>query len=102
MTAYKIKQACGTGEGDEIGLPAVPDDKLDDAIVWIHHHEMDGCVCMFCETMAFRCDECDTYEDDIDPVDEDHLIVRDIVLIFCEGYHTTALRIAHQHAQGLV
>lgn len=88
--------ACSRGLGDRVGLPTVPVDRLEDAIVKARQmlDEEGDTLIMGLSTTA--CDECDDDWFGVD--DEDHIVVTlpggDYVLIGCEGYHDPALRAA--------
>ncbi|MGE3487405.1 MAG: hypothetical protein AB7L09_22015 [Nitrospira sp.] len=100
-----LEVECGQGGGEEVGLPLVPAEKLDDAIQWAAEHiygldpdyTMSRAVhfenCMFCTLLDDACGECgDESADEIPVDDEDHIIVDGFVLVCCEGFHTPAIR----------
>lgn len=102
-----LDDACLNGDGERFGLPAVPQDEYDDTILWAHDHNVDHTPhnfvndCILCHVNADICSECDIPEEMMDPEDEDaHLIVDGIILIGCEGYHTTFFRICNQEMRG--
>lgn len=93
MNPEDIHRLCGEGDGDSIGLPSVPEDKLDDAIAWIHTNVGNDALLM--KLCAMYCVECDTHVDHFEDADEEaHIVVHDFVVIGCEGFHTAAIRYA--------
>lgn len=93
-----IDDACGNGEGESVGLPAVPEEFHDDVVVWMEHHEREHSDkihdnCMACHLAAEVCDECDLEARDMVEEDEAaHLIAGWVILIGCEGYHEPVFR----------
>lgn len=96
-----VDSFCETGEGDRVGLPFVPPELIDDAILWWSRHldtvgDFDEHVleCEACLLLDDICRECDEEVPSIERDDEWHVICHEYVLIGCEGYHTPALRYA--------
>ena len=94
-----IDDFCANGEGEECGLPAVPEEAYDDVVVRMVHHERDhsdlhpGKDCMICQLSTALCEECNIWVSDMEEEDEAaHLLAGDVVLIGCEGYHKTVFR----------
>jgi hypothetical protein len=93
-----IDDACANGDGESVGLPAVPEHEYDATILAVHVHDLehpsyDQANCMMCSLVTDVCDECDISEEMMDPEDDEaHLIVDGIILIGCEGYHEPSFR----------
>lgn len=86
--------ACEDGEGERVGLPAVPADRVEDVIGLAGRtliDDEDDTLVNGITTWGF-CTECHRDTEDIPEEDEDHVIVCDVVLIGCEGFHTAAFR----------
>jgi len=97
-----IDDFCANGSGEDCGLPAVPEDQMDDTVLHMAKHEREhadlfpGANCMLCQLANEVCDECDLESRDMEQEDEEaHLIVGNIILIGCEGYHEPVFRYAY-------
>lgn len=92
LSPEDIHRVCGEGDGESIGLPTVPDEKIDAAILWLRDNI--GNDPMLMKLCALYCVECDTHIDYFEDDDEVHIVIHDFIVIGCEGFHTAALRYA--------
>lgn len=88
------REACGEGDGERVGLPPVPEDSRDEVIVYARHVLEDDESETITNGLADwgYCGECDRDTSRMPTDDESHIIVQDVVLIGCEGYHTPVFR----------